>query len=365
MASLFLFVGMGLLFEPSAEGQILPRRGSVVMHDLPMGDMDDEVIFTNPLIGGEGASMSVSDPMGMEPQGDWGLMSGGADFGLGCPPRTYAIAEAFALRREGNSNFSLSSGGRFDSYDYDLAGRITIGRTYDCLDGWEASYAGPFRWKQEFTSFSDGNLQTFLLPGRALTDGDFAAFNNADSHRQTRTSELHSGEVSRRWWGWDVFSMKLGARYLRVEEGYELFSQSGGGFGTFQRDFQNDIGLVQLGIDMMAPLGPWTFGAKVNGGVGINFNSGSLLLADNGGVTLDNSNSSEQFAFLIEAGLFSIYRLTDRVSIHAGYEAWYLWGVATPYGQDNTPVNFDSGLSYYERDDIFYHGGTLGLEIVW
>jgi hypothetical protein len=105
------------------------------MNDIPM---EDEVVFTNPLMDHAGAKVQVVDEMGMHPEPDWNSYPAGADFGMGCPPRWYAIGEAFALRRQGDSNFSLSNGGRFDSFDYELAGRITVGRTYDCLDGWEA-----------------------------------------------------------------------------------------------------------------------------------------------------------------------------------------------------------------------------------
>src|SRR5690606_19804054 len=105
----------------------------------------------------------------------------------------------------------------------------------------------------------------------------------------------------------------------------DLFSLSGNEFGMFSSEMTNDLGLVQLGIDMMAPLGPWTFGAKLNGAVGINFNTGDAFLRNAGQTVIDNGSSSEEFAFLAEAGVFGIYRLTDSISLHAGYEAWYVW----------------------------------------
>jgi hypothetical protein len=372
--------GAWILLAEAALGQ-LPRPRNLANHDFSVEDerafghsftstepthasvMDDSIghSFTST----EPTHASVMDGSILHDEAAWGSGKFVGDFGMGCPPRWYAVAEAFALRRQGDSNFSLSNGDRFDSHDYDLAGRVTIGRTYDCLDGWEASYAGPFRWSQRLGSVSDGNLQTFLLPGIGLTEGDFAAFNNADVHLQRRTSSLHSGEINRRWWGWDVFSLKIGARYLRIEEDIELLSFSGNDFGAFSSEYQNNLGLAQLGIDMMSPLGPWTFGAKLNGGIGVNFNSGDAVLVNNNRTVLNNGSSSEHFAFLLEAGIFSIYRLTERISLHAGYEAWYVWGLALPTDQQLSPMHFDSGLSYYERGDLFYHGGTLGVEIVW
>jgi hypothetical protein len=363
MVSICCLAGGWLLAVQTSHAQ-LPRSGSFVMQDFPM---DDEMSFSyspdeREL---EGFRAGVSDEMGMRPEPDWSHSMMGADFGMGCPPRWYAVAEAFAMRRQGDSNYTLSNGGRFDSFDYELAGRATIGRTYDCLDGWEVSFLGPFQWDQQINTFSDGNLQTFLLPGVGLTENDFSAFNNADVHTQYRSSRLLSGEFNRRWWGWDVFSLKLGARYVRIEEGVDLFSLSGNEFGMFSSEMTNNLGLVQLGIDMMAPLGPWTFGAKLNGAIGINFNTGDAFLRNAGQTVIDNGSSSEEFAFLVEAGVFGIYRLTDRISLHAGYEAWYVWGLALPVDQRYSPVNFNTALSYYEKGDLFYHGGTLGVEFVW
>jgi hypothetical protein len=198
-----------------------------------------------------------------------------------------------------------------------------------------------------------------------LAPEDFSAFNNANFHQQYRNSRLLSGEFNRRWWGWDVFSLKLGARYLRIEEGVDLLSFTDDQFGIFSSEMTNNLGMVQLGFDMMSPLGPWTFGAKINGAIGINFNTGDAFLRNDGRTVLDNGSSSEELAFLAEAGVFAIYRLTDQISLHAGYEAWYVWGLALPVDQRFSPVHFDTALSYYEKGDLFYHGGTLGVEFVW
>ena len=35
-----------------------------------------------------------------------------------------------------------------------------------------------------------------------------------------------------------------------------------------------------------------------------------------------------QFAFLAEAGYFANFRLTQRITLWAGYEAWYVYGIA-------------------------------------
>jgi hypothetical protein len=358
---LIVLPGILILWTEVADAQLLRPR-NVATYDV---GVEDEITYHGAMVHAEPTQASVMDDTVFASEPDWGSPVLGGDGFMGCPPRWYAVAEAFALRRNGDSNVTLSNGGRFGGYDYELAGRATIGRTYDCLDGWEASYAGPFLWSQRQGAISDGELQAFLLPGVGLSADDLSAFRNADMHRQYRSSTLHSGEINRRWWGWDVFSLKVGARYLRIEEKFELLSNAGNEFGDFSTGYQNHVGLGQIGLDLMAPVGPWTFGAKVNGGIGLNFNSGEVLLSNNDRRVLGNSSSDEQIAFLAELGIFSIYRLTERISLHAGYEAWYIWGLALPSDQQYAPLNFDSGLSYYERGDLFYHGGTLGVEIVW
>ena len=53
---------------------------------------------------------------------------------------------------------------------------------------------------------------------------NISAFEQAELHQQTFTSWFYSGEINRKWWGWDVISTSLGLRYIYYGEAYEFFS---------------------------------------------------------------------------------------------------------------------------------------------
>ncbi len=321
------------------------------------------------LLGEPGVAPHVGAPpaSSLTPYPDYGVPGGvlGADAGFSCPDRWYVVAEAFWLSREESDSFTLSNFMAVEDFDFEISGRVTIGRTYDCLDGWEFTYTGPFRWEAAGAAAFPNGLFAEFQPGPGLTTADLSTFYGADIQTQFHTSELHMAEAYRRWWGWDVFSVKLGGKYLNLDEGFELRSLNDGELGQLIVEGDNHIGLAALGIDMMSPMGRWTFGAKLTGSIGINFNDGNFIVVNDGTPIVARGDSSEEFAWMVDGGFYTIYRLTNRLSLHAGYEAWYLWGVNVPSEQDYSFITLDSGKSFDEKGHIFFHGATAGIEFVW
>lgn len=282
-----------------------------------------------------------------------------------CPPRWYLIGDAFALQREGQEGTTDSRAFRLPDWDFQLFGRFTVGHTRDCLNGWEVTYVGGGKWRNSATVTGTG-LTSQIAPGVDIDPSDLSAFNNAVLHFQQYESELHSAEVSRKWFGWDVLSVRNGVRWIHLDDEFTFFSVNNlGAQGLEIVDLQNDLILWQLGIDLMRPLGPLTYGGKLAGGIGLNINNGRYFVSNGPSTIVNNSSDSEEFAYLVEAGYFAYYRLTPCVTVRVGYEGWLIGGLALAADQIRDPLTSASGFSFDEHGVIFVHGGSAGLEIVW
>lgn len=290
------------------------------------------------------------------------------DFVFGCPSSLFGHVEAFALNREGDSGASLSDNFGLGGFGYERGARVTVGRAYDCLDGWELSFVGPFKWdlRGEFT----GNaVNSRFLPAGGLTGADVSAFVNTAFQRQRFTSELNSFEFNKKWWGWDVISTSVGLRYVNIREKLNLFSVGsapGADQGLFSIDTNNHLAGIQFGAELYQPIGNrWSFGGKLKLGPYGTFSDKRTRLTNAGLQIINNDADRAQLAFLGEGGFFANFRLTQRITLWAGYEAWYVYGVALAAEQAFVPMSPQTGTSTKKDGDIFYHGGTAGVQYAW
>ncbi len=288
-----------------------------------------------------------------------------ADCGMACPRSWYARAELLYIDRKTEEGLTLTDDdfNGLDPLTYDTGARVTIGRIRDCLDGWELSYTGGFDWSER-SLLAGPNLN----PKFAAPDLDISAFRNAQQHSQEYRSDFHSGELNRRWWGWDVLSTSLGMRYIYLGDKYRFDSLdlAEGKTGTFKIDTDNNLIGPQLGVDLYRPLGRWSTGLWSKAGIYANFVEGNMSLVNDGVTQFANGDDDNvQFAVEAEIGAFVKLQLTPRMSLQAGYELWYLYGVATATSQTASPLTPASGTNIDSEDDIFYHGASLGAELVW
>jgi len=311
---------------------------------------------------GPGVLSGQSNEPLLQPEADWGTMGGGT--GGACPPRWYVIGEAVALDRKGGSGESLSRDFRLPGWDYQYNTRATVGFTRDCLDGWEVSYFGGGRWSERAT-VTGADLDSRLIAGIDISPVDLAAFNDADLHFQAATSEMHSLELNRRWWGWDVFSVRAGLRYIHLDDAFTFYSLNGVAEGILDVDLDNNLIMPQLGIDLMRPMGRLTLGGKLIGAIGVNINDGSFFVSNAGTSQINNGDDSEEFCYLVESGYYAYYRLMPNVTARIGYEGWLIGGLALAHDQIYAPLTSVSGLSFDEHGVLFVHGGTAGIEFVW
>lgn len=287
--------------------------------------------------------------------------------GAGCDVSVYASYEALWLKRENDEQFSLSRNDRFDDFDYDFGGRYTIGRIWDCVNGVEAVYAGPYHWRRSTAVTGPGNLISNLLPSGGYTSNEVNAFNSANFHSQAQEIDLHSYELNRRWWAWDVLSTMIGLRVVDYRESYAFLSQRPAvGSGLFAEQTRNTLVGVHVGGDLMYPVGLRTIiGTRGKAGVFANFDEATVQLINAGTSVLDNRDTAVDVAGVIEYGIFARYQVVPSIRLMAGYEFWYMPGIATVNGQQIHRVNPDSGSRVDNDDSVFLHGGGAGVQVLF
>ena len=328
--------------------------------DAPMGGGD------LPLIGQSESDGAIVLDDGLLGDGDWGHEAiGGAPACDCCPPRFYVIGEYLAINREGDAGVRLSQSLQLGEFHYQDGFRATIGWTNDCLDGYEITFTRPSQWERG--EFINGvNLQSNLIAAPNFNPVDLSGFNNAVFHSQRYRSEFYSGEFNRRWWGWDVFSVKMGLRYINIDEEFEFRSTNNVAVsGEFRVESDNHMFGPQLGIDLNRPIGNWTFQSRFNGAVMVNINDEQTTLTNGPTQWINNSFNDEGFAWMIETGVSATYHFSQRVSGHIGYEGWFVDGVVIAAQQQLNPIDLNMGLRSDARGDIFYHGASAGFELIW
>ena len=329
----------------------------------------------------DAAYSSVSDASRVEPAsygggmyGGYGnLMSGGGGYAAtnncatpGCDVSWYVNYDALWLRRSNDEFFSLSQNTFMPDFEYEFGGRYTVGGLSDCVNGWEGVYTGPYDWQRQSAVLAAGSLQSRFVPGGTYTAAEIDTFNNANQHVQAWRSRLNSFELNRRWWTWDVLSTLIGVRYVDYEENYLFLSDSARGLGRFQNNATNRMVGAQIGADVLYPVSLRTnFGIRGKAGVYANFDEVRASL-QNGAITVINAaDSSVDVAGLIEMGFFTNYQIVPSVRLTAGYEFWYMPGIATVPGQGPQFVNPSSATRVNNDQELFLHGGSVGVQVLF
>ena len=285
----------------------------------------------------------------------------------GCDVSFYTSFEALWFKREGDERLSLSRNDRFGEFEYELQGRYTAGRLFDCVNGIEGVFVGPYDWRRQTIVTGSGDLISRFIPSNGYTPSEVNAFNSADVHSQLHEVSLSSYEINRRWWAWDVLSTMIGLRAVDYREHYAFVSsRSGVGTGVFTEDTDNLMVGVQVGADMMYPMGlRTTVGMRGKAGVFANFDESRVLLQNAGVLVLDATDRDIDVAGLVEYGIYGRYQVVPSIRLTAGYEFWYLPGMATVSAQAINRVHPDSGNQVEAEDDIFLHGGSVGVQILF
>lgn len=284
----------------------------------------------------------------------------------GCDVSWYFGYEALWFQREGDEFFSLSRNTFLSDSEYEFGGRYTAGRLIDCVNAWEGVYVGPYDWNRGSVLTGAGNLQSNLVALNGYTAADINTFNNADFHQQDWRSHLESFELNRRWWVWDVLSTMIGVRYVDYEEDFRFVSSGAGGVGLLTESVDNQMAGAQIGADFLYPMSlRSSLGIRGKAGAYANFDERRTFVS-NAGTTLINAGDSDvNLAGLLELGIFGQYQVVPSIRLTAGYEFWWMPGMATVPEQTPSLISPASGTTVFNEDDLFLHGGTVGVQVLF
>ncbi|MCA9198198.1 MAG: BBP7 family outer membrane beta-barrel protein [Planctomycetales bacterium] len=143
--------------------------------------------------------------------------------------------------------------------------------------------------------------------------------------------------------------------------------------GEYEVKTRNMMAGIQLGGSLQENYGDWSWGLNFKTAGLINFvNRVSRLdttlgLTSNGEPVIDRQIrrediQDEYLTVLIEAGLGSTYQFRPNLVGRLSYDFMYLTGVA------NAPENMDLGATFPKLNltgDAFYHGLSVGVEMLW
>lgn len=288
--------------------------------------------------------------------------------GVYCHDGYVATAEALWIMREGEDDFSLSRAYELGGFDYEMGTRFTFGSKWNCTDGWEFGFTGPIDWVTSGSSpVNVANPDSALFTSGGFVASDLDAFNDATFHSQNYRTEYQSFEINKKSWAWDIFSVVYGVRIIDIEEDLIFTSQGvGGNNGRFVQQTDNTLVGVHIGGESMFPMSQRLMvGQRGRIGVAANFYDGATFV-NNGVTTLVNrSADDENLAGFIEWGILGRYRLYRSLYLTAGYEFWYIDGIALAVDQPITNINPAQGNVFFANDELFFHGGSVGLEILF
>ena len=362
---------IGLSDASAVAGQAL--AGNPVWQGAPEAGAAMGPMAATPTIMGDslgmGSTLESYDASGLQqpmhfqpaqPQINGHAMAGGDCF-QGCPRSFYASFDAMWMNQD-SDDFTLSFAQQMDGSDYQFGGRYTIGQQFDCLDGVEAVYVGPFNW-QESAVTTGTNLDSRLVPVDGFDASNISAFNGAISHRQRLDRRFQSLEFNRRWWAWDILGLLVGFKGIQYKEDYQFDSTKAGGVtGSYRIQTDNLLLGLHAGLDANQPVSQrismatrWRIGAYAN------FDEVDARM-NNAGFVRFNQDDSVDIAGMGELGTAIRYRILPRLVASVGYEIWGLLGVATVDEQGPARVGPSTGSDVEADEFVLIHGATVGLE---
>jgi hypothetical protein len=210
-----------------------------------------------------------------------------------------------------------------------------------------------------------GNL---TLPGPLAT---FAGFADADSANFFYASAIQTGEFNMIF-PFGSFEFLAGYRYMQVDERAQIATISTGAVASFTADSLNVMNGGQVGV-----LGRW----EMFGLVDFDFDAKFAVMGNEARIdqeAIDSTGTPVSFpgvvygsktrvAYVTELGLQGVIPLGASFSFHAGYNVYFIDGVALAPDQFdfNIGSSADAGTHVHNHGDIVLQGVNVGLTAVW
>ena len=310
--------------------------------------------------------------------------------GACCAPRWFDVqADWLFWNRDFGDSLALASDGRLgpialstdDLEIKDESGvRVTGAYLIAPATALEVSYFGGFNWASSAVATSDAN-ELFSVFSEFGTN-PFNGFNQTDfasEHSVAFSSALDNGELNlrHRWVSANCIfhcSTMAGVRYFRLAEDMIHSTTAANGSMDYVLKTDNDLVGAQIGSDFAICVTPrFKIGGDIDAGVygthskqrtDVNWTSINVGSVTEG--SLAELESASDVAFVGEAGLHTLFQVTPRLNLRAGYQVLFVTGVATAVDNFNTESPFSSRNAYINNDGkVFYHGANLGFEFTW
>ncbi|QEG23070.1 BBP7 family outer membrane beta-barrel protein [Mariniblastus fucicola] len=289
--------------------------------------------------------------------------------------RRYAYLEMLYLTRE-DGNITNSNFNPLGEFDFNPGWRITLGQRPDMTQGREISYFGTAGIEaSQTTNNAENRLNALFVTGGGLISDDLSAFNGASQHIQFKETSVHSIELNRVRWGWDVLKSFVGWRYVYMDDKYQLdstapnrdiFGNVAPGFetGQYRIDTINHMLGAHIGAELFYDIGyRFSLSGLSKFGAYANINKVDNFLQNGGTTLLDTEDNNANISTTYELQLMAHYQIRQTARLRFGYNGMFLGNVATVADNFSPFVSPFTGFSGSDDDDAFVHGFSLGLEI--
>jgi len=271
------------------------------------------------------------------------------EFEVSNPVRWYATAELMPLYREQKDDVNLQTlddfdGSILDTGDFDTefdAGlKLVLGVALNDLYRLEGGYIGPHEWSSQI-----------VVPDGTVSPLADMATNFSSYEMNLRRRILIPRDP---WPGYNQLcvanSFLVGGRYLNLDETMAF----GSNVAT-----SNDMLGLQVGMlsQFLTHRHGW-IDFEIKGGM---YNNQMRLNVQDGAAS--TIQETDRTAFLGELSLSYNYQLSRHVAFRAGYNAFWLTGVAL--ASQNLPLAGTVAPVLNHNGDMVLHGPNLGLTYAW
>jgi hypothetical protein len=287
----------------------------------------------------------------------------GLDTGLPAPPNS-PVAERF---KDVHPGMDWGFGGTVGYIFGDQAVELTA---------W-----GTFARSQSLQVDNPGNIDVFFFNPPLGFEGDNGLWLQADRVITTFQSYLINGELNYRCWNGGIHGLEFiaGVRYLDQREKLSVFTSDddltleAAGLNpdprrnaTYAVAAHNHILAPQIGVEYTFPLRCWLwFGFDGKAGVGPNWANTTITLDRGDGFNgINDHRNHVGVSEVFELGAHLDFHILERLRVRAGYQAFWLAGVATSQDQIDFNLASPGGRQNY-NGSMFYHGPMVELQFLF
>lgn len=367
--------------------------GSSIYVPLPMEDKAfapvDPYLYHEGTDSSGGAPKQYIEPLPFNPLPDMGYSTFGADCGEPCcPPSfcrclcddcgrniTFFVGGLYLRRSDPDSRIIFENPRnpqqRFSAsaFDFGLEGGIETGLTFHRLLNeldFDLRYFSVSDWiDRKRVRFFGNNVQINTNP----------AFNMRGSRSIVARyeSDLSNVEANVRYrygGGWNWMTFIAGFRYLNLDESMSgRFTNPAGTYAdeSFRTAVSNDLYGIQIGMDK-ALAGDCLYSIEYFWRAGLYGNNSQSRTQQVSHLarplTRIAQGDASEAAFVGEAGIKARYSITSSINFYGTYQVLFVDGVALA-GEQLAVTNLTAGTGINPNSDVFYHGASFGLELVY